>query len=89
MQGMQDKEIVFHVLPTILMAWKLLMVLGYIEKVSFAMKSPMAISFVEDWDPKTTKVGKTWLIISTLMEVNVNMLYIGKICNKVKSGKRN
>jgi hypothetical protein len=57
--------------------------------VSFAMKSPMAISFVEDWDPKTTKVGKTWLIISTLMEVNVNMLYIGKICNKVKSGKRN
>jgi len=35
------------------------MVLSYIEKVSFAMKSPMGISFVEAWDPKTTKVGKT------------------------------
>jgi hypothetical protein len=35
------------------------MVLGYIEKMNFAMKSPMAISFVEAWDPKTPKVGKT------------------------------
>jgi hypothetical protein len=35
------------------------MVSGYIEKVSFAIKSLMAISFVEAWDPKTPKVGKT------------------------------
>ncbi len=85
MQGTQDKEIAFHVLPTTLMGWKLLMVLGYIEKMISTMKSPMAVAFVEAWDPKTSKVGKTWLVISTLMEVNVNMLYIvNKICNKVK-----
>jgi hypothetical protein len=59
MQGTQDKEIAFPVLPTNLMGLKLLMVLGYIEKVSSAMKSPMTIFFVETWDPKTPKASKT------------------------------
>jgi hypothetical protein len=66
MQGIQDKEIIFHVFPTISMGWKVLMVLGCIKQMTLLLwEAPWPSFFL-------LKLGIQKLPMSQHMTCNFN-----------------